>query len=84
MKLNIEELAREANLSYLIGIGDDDETRMYYGAWPEQLKAFASLIVERCAVECDELFDERAAGGFPREASSARTLSIRIRNLLED
>lgn len=75
MKLNVEKLAREAKLSYLIGIGDDDETRMYYEAWPEQLEAFARLIVERCAVECD------SEVGW---TNNAEIFAEKIRNMLED
>lgn len=63
MKLNIEELAREAELSLHWGADDNGDAKQYYDAWPEQLEAFALLVVERCAVEVynatDNMHEER-------------------------
>lgn len=53
MKLNIEELAREADLSAMTADAHCRED--YWTATRTELEAFARLIVERCAQECDKL-----------------------------
>lgn len=55
MKLDLEALAREAGISILWGTDDNCQAKQYYEGWPEQVEAFARLIVERCAVECDKV-----------------------------
>lgn len=82
MKLNIEELARKS------GIDCDSLPAVsrgpVYVATPEELEAFARLIVEQCACVCDSKYQIRSDVGFPREASTARALRDAIRKLLED
>ena len=77
MKLNIEELTRAANDAAVKAV--NTPSAMHEGFDGERLRAFARLIVERCAVECEntptaltlsgEFFSERCAN--------------RVRNLLE-
>jgi hypothetical protein len=67
MKLSIEELAREAGFTPL--------GRQAWDGFDANFEAFARLIVERCAVECDALWQEDGTAIDCRDA---------IRQLLED
>jgi len=94
MKLNIEELAREAgrsaSLQYSKAV-DDGGLISWEGA---KMEAFARLIVERCAVECAEIQGEYLAAqhGASQQASTlleassigANACAAAIRKLLED
>jgi len=40
-------------------------------------------VLEQAAKLCDAKFDKRSAGGFPREASTARNLATEIRAMKE-
>lgn len=70
MKLNIEELAREADLSAMTADANCRED--YWTATRTELEAFARLIVERCAQEAAEAENNRESA------------SMVIRNLMED
>jgi hypothetical protein len=78
MKLDFEALAKEVGIELHWGVDDNGDSKQYYDAWPEQLEAFARLIVERCAVEVESLGPQGplklVTDGF----------AIAIRNLLED
>jgi len=80
MKLNIEELAREAGMNVSLwnyGAGSIVFTMGTDGLARGALERFARLIVERCAVECDgDAFVQQ----WPGMAEAGR----RIRKLLED
>jgi hypothetical protein len=94
MKLDIEALAREAgfvtgsrdmmtgleSLRFIKPLGTDN--------CKTELERFARLIVERCAVECNNLIlpDNIRAGTEPNSAweSGALDCSDAIRQLLED
>jgi hypothetical protein len=53
MKLDIEALVREANNLANVAIVANPAT---HEGWDrERMRAFARLIVERCAAECDEV-----------------------------
>lgn len=72
MKLNIEELAREADLSPMTA---DSHCRVdYWTATKIELEIFAHLIVEMCAQECD----------MADKSTHPSDLADAIRNLLED
>ena len=77
MKLNIEELAKQAG-----ALPERDETfGKVYEMEVAQLEAFARLIVERCAVECDKRGAKfHAMSPFSAEGHG---LAAMIRNLLE-
>ena len=83
MKLDFEALAKEVGIELHWGVDDNGDSKQYYDAWPEQLEAFARLIVERCAVACEaqEYSYWRASEDqdfTPQDCADA------IRNLLED
>lgn len=77
MKLNIEELAREADLSTMTADAHCRED--YWTATRAELEAFAGLIVERCAQECESLFDLD-----DDSCNEAEKCAAAIRNLMED
>jgi len=86
MKLNIEELAKQAKIDCMIRIDDNDESAEYYEAWPAQLEAFARLIVERCADVADNTpAPTIAPGSDPSSTWEVGTMdaAAAIRNLLE-
>lgn len=76
MKLNIEELAREADLDHA---EPDHNCRVPYFdmVTTEELTRFARLIVERCAVECERV----GPAGSMKLVTDGYALAIR--NLLE-
>jgi len=58
-----------------------------YTAWgvsDDALMAFSKALVERCAAVCEDKYQTRSIGGFPREASTARALRDEIHNLIDD
>lgn len=69
MNLNIEELARKADLSSMTADAHCRED--YWTATRAELEAFARLIVERCAQEAEDAENNRESA------------SMVIRNLME-
>lgn len=85
MKLNIEELAKHAGydvedgaiyMPVIQACGDPADERL-------QLKAFARLIVERCAQEAEDTSQEYEAY-TGQELSLNYSCAAAIRNLMED
>jgi hypothetical protein len=79
MKLDIEALAREAGIQFDPWWGGGS-------AGNKQVEAFARLIVERCAVECDSLPAPASCTGVERSLWEVATVAAgdAIRQLLED
>ena len=95
MKLDVEAMAREA------GMNRSHHPSAYVSDYAEcvfveHLEAFARLIVERCAVECEKLrefYEEEkykhepttTSGAFrDGEETGSEACAAAIRNLLED
>lgn len=82
MKLNIEELISQSNEAAKLAL----DHHLHEGFDRERMKAFAGLIVERCAQECLS----RVSGGLPITRGSsdfdveAFCCARDIRNLMED
>ena len=78
MKLDIEAMAREAGFKQRGGIVRTVHSNGSFVVINDELEAFARLIVERCADECDGLSfrSDRPYGSIDCAAA--------IRNLLED
>lgn len=76
MKLNIEELIRQSNETAKQAL----DGSLHEGFDRERMKAFASLIVERCAQEAT-----KNANVFPDDGqATAGVIHSAIRNLMED
>lgn len=84
MKLNIEELARESGNIAAVEV----QLATSNGAWASwnelRDKAFARLIVERCAQEAEALADKLLCVHDNEGASIALEARGNIRQLLED
>lgn len=91
MKLNVEELAREAGAELYA------ETVIVNGKDAHDfVEAFARLIVERCAVECEDIqrnrtertssddYDDEDKIYLHGQVSGAEDCAESIRNLLEE
>lgn len=81
MKLNIEELAREARFKSRNGFIRVQHTNGSFVVIDEELEAFARLIVERCAAVCDK--EQREWSEFSDGHVAFRETAAAIRNLLE-
>ena len=82
MKLNIEELAKQAGMNVSMwnyGAGSIVFTMGTDGVARGAVERFTKLIVERCAVE----LDKRYMGDNNREDMEARKCAEAIRNLLD-
>jgi hypothetical protein len=83
MKLNIDELAREAELSAVsatpqpVKVGDGDKFLKLRDEF------FARLIVERCAAECDSVYYQNIGPAHGEVRYGVASCAAAIRNLLE-
>lgn len=87
MKLNIEELAREAGFKSRDGRTRVQHSNGSFVVVDGELEAFARLIVERCATICDGMMTKPPADD-PEDVERGYNAALRrsaecIRNLLE-
>lgn len=87
MKLNIEELAKQAGIEtklWNMGAASLVYTEGCHGVARSEFEAVIRLIVERCAQECDDLAGHLLAFHDRQGANIAVSLRDSIRNLMED
>ena len=82
MKLNIEELAREAGFKSRNGFIRVQHSNGSFVVIDEELEDFARRIVERCAVTAQHANDWRGGHGEPGKLSGEELATV-IRKLLE-